>query len=189
MASRRVNRTQWMQPVQARPSDTPVAGTSGGCTIEQIDRHRPPLARRAPDSPPAELPVPRVPARQARHEGPPGTPALMYGTRCTASAACGGEGGIRTHGPCGQRFSRPPQSATLPPLRRSIPDGRLSGARRPLSPPIVQGAEGSRRISGSVSAVTSLSRQSPTNVSRPQITVPARGAPERRGDGHAGETG
>ena len=35
-----------------------------------------------------------------------------------ALAKGGGEGGIRTHGPQrGQRFSRPPDSATLAPLR------------------------------------------------------------------------
>ena len=35
------------------------------------------------------------------------------------SGGAGGEGGIRTHGPFGQRFSRPSQSTALPPLRRS----------------------------------------------------------------------
>src|SRR6478672_194715 len=42
----------------------------------------------------------------------------------------GGEGGIRTHGPFGQRFSRPSQSTALPPLRRSS-YGRVPGSADP----------------------------------------------------------
>ncbi len=41
----------------------------------------------------------------------------------------GGGGGIRTHGPCGRRFSRPLLSTAQPPLRETRHDRRVSSER------------------------------------------------------------
>ncbi len=69
--------------------------------------------------------VRRFPPRCCHVRGP-GPHHGPWGCQSTRERA-GGEGGIRTHGGFPQRFSRPPHSATLPPL----PDRE----RRHLRPP------------------------------------------------------
>lgn len=56
-------------------------------------------------------------------------------TKRAVSERAGGGGGIRTHGPCGRRFSRPLLSTAQPPLRETRHDRRVSserGCRRAL---------------------------------------------------------